>query len=68
VDATRLDVRGVDHFLGLLDCRVVAKGAVDVLHIVVDGLRNSDDGDRELATLNFFDDGVGPRWVPSPRR
>ena len=59
MDAARLDVCGIDDFLGLLDCSEVTERAVDVLHIVVDGLGNSDDRDLELAALDFFDDGVG---------
>ena len=66
VHAMRLDVRRVDDFLGLLDGGEVAERAVDVLHIVVDGLGDSDDRDLQIAALDLLAMSCAPRWVPSP--
>ncbi len=56
----RLDVRRIDHLFRLLDGGEVAEGAVDVLHIVVDGLGDADDRDLEFAALNFLDYAMRP--------
>src|SRR5664280_2850685 len=62
--AMRFHMGRVDHFLGLLDRGEVAKRTIHVLHVIVDGLGNSDHRNLELATLDFLNHTVGPALRP----
>ena len=56
--APRLGVRAVEHAARFLDSGEKAKRARHKSHVVVDGLRHADDGERVAAAGRFLEKGV----------